>query len=265
MSTCFPSIEITAHSQQGNSHAKNEDSWGSYKNLVWVIDGASNPKTSSDEVVSFVNALNAQLKDSAANNPHASLATILAASISATAQTENVRASATVALCRFNEDNFDYLVLGDAGIVFMDANSDIKLLRDTRLQECAVEERQRYRELLKAGAAQSEIEKAHLALVEAESKLRNTTGGFWVAETDPNAACHAHQGNIENTQYPVILGTDGFIGLAKPSVLFSRTRQTESLPHKLAEVTDALLPQSGKIDDATVITVSPPSTYDRVK
>ena len=79
MSTCFPSVEITAHSQKGNSHATNEDSWGSFKNLVWVIDGASNPKTTSGEVVSFVNALNTKLKNCAANNPHASLASILAA------------------------------------------------------------------------------------------------------------------------------------------------------------------------------------------
>lgn len=265
MSTCFPSVEITAHSQKGNSHATNEDSWGSFKNLVWVIDGASNPKTTSGEVVSFVNALNTQLNNCAANNPHASLASILAASISATKQTENVRASATVALCRFNEGNFDYLVLGDAGIVFMDADSDIKLLQDTRLQECAVLERQRYRELLKAGAAQSDIDKAHLALVEAESKLRNTTGGFWVAETEPNAACHALQGRIEGARYPVVLGTDGFVGLATPSVLFSRARRAEGLPHKLAEMTETLLPQSGKIDDATVITVNLPTTYDRVK
>lgn len=265
MSASFPSIEITAHSQKGNSHALNEDSWGSYKNFVWVIDGASNPKTGSDEVVSFVNALNAQLKDCAANNPHASLATILAASISATAQTENVHASATVALCRFNEDNFDYLVLGDAGIVFEDAESDIKLLQDTRLQECAIEERKRYLDRLRAGATQDEIEKAHIALVEAESKLRNTTGGFWVAETDPNAAYHALHGNIEDAQYPVILGTDGFIGLARPSVLFSQARQAEGLPQKLAEVTDVLLPRSGKIDDATVIAVSPRTTDDRAK
>lgn len=257
MSTCFPSIEITVHSQKGNSHASNEDSWGSYKNFVWVIDGASNPRTTSDEVVSFVNALNTQLIICAASNPHASLATILAASISETAHTENVHASATVALCRFNEDNFDYLVLGDAGIVFWDADSDIKLLRDTRLQDCAVEERKRYLDLLEAGATQDEIEKAHIALVEAESKLRNTTGGFWVAETDPNAAYHALHGNIKDAQYPAILGTDGFIDLAKPSVLFSQSRQAEDLPQKLAEVTDALLPQSGKIDDATVITVSP--------
>lgn len=265
MSTCFPSVEITAHSQKGNSHATNEDSWGSYKNLVWVIDGASNPKTTSDEVVGFVNALNAQLKKCAANNPQASLATLLAASISATKQTENVRASATVALCRLNEDYFDYLVLGDAGIVFMESDGDIKLLQDTRLQGCAVVERQRYRELLRAGAAQGEIEKAHLALVEAESKLRNTTGGFWVAETEPKAACYALQGRIEGARYPVVLGSDGFVGLATPSVLFSQARRAEGLPHKLAEMTDALLPKSGKIDDATVITVNLPTTYDRVK
>lgn len=71
-------------------------------------------------------------------------------------------------------------------------------------------------------------------------------GGFWVAETDPNAAYHALLGNIEDAQYPVILGTDGFIELAKPSVLFSQARQVEDLPQKIAEVTDALLPQSGK-------------------
>lgn len=265
MNASFPSIEITAHSQKGNSHASNEDSWGSYKNFVWVIDGATNPKTTPDEVVSFVNALNAQLKDSAAKSPHASLATILAASISATAQTENVHASATVALCRFNEDNFDYLVLGDAGIVFLDADSDIKLLQDTRLQECAIEERKRYLDRLRAGTTQDEIEKAHIDLVEAESKLRNTTGGFWVAETDPNASYHALHGNIEDVHYPVILGTDGFIELANPSVLFSQACQAEGLSQKLAEVTDALLPQSGKIDDATVITVSPRATDGRVK
>ena len=96
------------------------------------------------------------------------------------------------------------------------------MIQDTRLQECAIEERQRYLKPLKAGATQDEIEKAHIDLVEAESKLRNTTGGFWVAETDPNAAYHALHGNIEDVQYPVILGTDGFIELANPSVLFHK-------------------------------------------
>ncbi|MCX4235371.1 protein phosphatase 2C domain-containing protein [Streptomyces ortus] len=99
--------------------------------------------------------------------------------------------SATVAVLRQREGFFDHLVLADSPIV-LEGRQDFSVITDLRVKEILPE--------LKAEVDQyethtAEHKEALRRLVLAQRQTRNTTTGYWVAASGPEAAEHALTGS----------------------------------------------------------------------
>lgn len=100
--------------------------------------------------------------------------------------------SSTVAILRWSDETVEALVLADSPIAVFTSTSGCEVVADTRLANARPSTPSPYRTRLRAGAGYGPDHVAALQSSAAEfSKLRNTPGGFWVAEANPKAADHA--------------------------------------------------------------------------
>lgn len=100
--------------------------------------------------------------------------------------------SAMVAVLRVQDEQAEWLVLGDGSLV-LDEGQNPLVVTDQRLKAVASEKRA----ALRAAKPGSQEERAtHTSLVEEERALRNRPGGFWVAAAEPEAAAEALTGTM---------------------------------------------------------------------
>ena len=100
--------------------------------------------------------------------------------------------SSTVALVRWDDSNFDCLVLGDSPIAVMLADGRVDVITDRRLSSIGADKRAAYRERLEAGGGFDREHTELLGRLQAEQrKYRNAPRGFWIAADDPAAADQA--------------------------------------------------------------------------
>jgi hypothetical protein len=167
-----------------------------------------------------------------------------------------------VALVRINDDELEYLILGDTTLA-VQTMTGVQVIIDDRVEKSAEPER-RQADLFPIGSPQK-----HAALVtmkHAELAVRNQPGGYWVAQADPEAASHAITGRIpaSNVARFAVL-TDGAARIVQtfdlldwPSVLdlldqrgpgevIRRVRAVES-----ADPDGARWPRNKRHDDATI-------------
>lgn len=101
-------------------------------------------------------------------------------------------ASATIAILRETDDEFEYFVLSDSTIA-IDTVDGVRIVTDDRSQRVAIAQR---RALNAAALGTPEREEALTALIDELRRLRNDKEGFWVATTDPDAARQALTGHM---------------------------------------------------------------------
>ncbi|MEU7634340.1 protein phosphatase 2C domain-containing protein [Nocardia sp. NPDC049220] len=178
-----------------------------------VLDGATAHESGTPPATNYVDHLGRELAQRLDDD--VPLSDVLRASISATAQSLDLRPgqspSSTVVLLRGAQDGVDVLVLGDsAAVVGLRDGSQVSIL-DDRIDRLSIPEATEYRARLARGTGFDTRHRELLERVQRQERVRrNRTGGFWIAEADPDAADHA----IINT-YPreifawAVAATDG--------------------------------------------------------
>ncbi|HJQ44809.1 MAG TPA: hypothetical protein VJ870_00605 [Amycolatopsis sp.] len=158
---------------------------------VIMLDGASAFVPVPVPAADYADHLGRLVAGTLTADPAADLPDVLAEAISSTAAHFDLHAgespSSTVTIARERADHLDLLVLGDNMVILPD-----EIITDDRLARLNLEPRRRYRERLAAGHGYDNQHRRmlrELQIQQAES--RNRDGGYWIAETDPEAARHA--------------------------------------------------------------------------
>jgi hypothetical protein len=181
-------------------------------NAVVLLDGATSLDPDMPSGGWYASRLAGELAGRLAGYPGTDLADLLAAAIKTVARDHDLTPgrspSSTVALLRWNDTTVEGLVLADSPIVAFTATG-ASLLADNRIEE--LPPGTGYRKQLSTGGGYGEKHLVALRkAVETTARRRNTEGGFWVAEADPEAA---HQ--AERLSWPwaslttVLMASDG--------------------------------------------------------
>jgi hypothetical protein len=121
--------------------------------------------------------------------------------------------SATVAIVREREQTWEFLVLSDTTIVF-DCYAGLQVISDDSVETVATAEIHASRA---SHAGTAEHDERVRDLIAAQRRLRNTTDGYWLAGSQPEAAEHAIAGSIKlsDVRRAAVL-TDGAARLVEP-------------------------------------------------
>lgn len=250
---------IDAASIAGSAH-ENQDAWGMRDEIFWVLDGATAPVASNKlTVVDFVRSLNEALYQHA--DTRRGLREILHRALAAIATHPATRAgfSATVAMAKYTPTGWQWLVLGDAGIVVNDSSSGLRLVSDQRPDHIAGGLRTRRKAAQSNPVAADQFEKLTVALRREEDRWRNVRGGFWVAGAVPDAAVHALEGTVRASTNMYLL-TDGVTDGLKSNYWPSTNAavadwQIHGVETSVGNMQRSLLNRYGVVDDATLMSV----------
>ncbi|MGW2660427.1 PP2C family serine/threonine-protein phosphatase [Nocardia tengchongensis] len=180
---------------------------------VIMLDGATAHDPAVPAAREYVDTLGTELH-SRIEHP-GDLRDILAEAISATADRLQLHAgsapSSTVALLRVSDDLAEILTLGDSPVVVGRADNDFDIVTDTRLGDLHLPESKQYRSRLASGTGYDETHHGLLrSLQRKQRERRNRDGGYWIAETEPDAAYRAVTASYPVESVPwVVLATDG--------------------------------------------------------
>lgn len=163
-------------------------------NAVLVLDGATTLLPGRRSGGWYATLLAGQIAGRLTGYPDMDLADLLAAAIQALAREQGLvpgdAPASTVAMVRWSDESIEGLVLGDSPIVAV-AGDGPRVLADERLATLP-RTGPGYRSRLRAGGGYGDD---HVAALRTSAvgvdRLRNTEGGYWVAEADPDAAYHA--------------------------------------------------------------------------
>ncbi|MFJ3998640.1 protein phosphatase 2C domain-containing protein [Streptomyces parvus] len=100
--------------------------------------------------------------------------------------------SATVAVVRQRDENFDHLVLADSPVV-LESHDDFTVITDLRVDSVLPDLRA---EVEQHETHTTEHKEALQRFVSAQRQMRNTKDGYWVAAASPEAADHVITGTI---------------------------------------------------------------------
>lgn len=244
----------------------NEDTFGSFNNVAWVLDGASQPaETVGDALTAkdFVEKLNVYLMEAVINNPSFSLAQLVSQAVKKVSVFwgSSQGPAATIAAVKYTKTQTQWFVLGDSFIIFKNEGV-VSLVSDERLNTVAVLERKK---VLNASPTDVNLKEYKLALYEKEQGFRNKENGYWVLANDASAPFQALTGVLAANE-PVLLGTDGFSDVFNtPSSALTPSNTYEALTSSkdasgavknVHEVLSNVVPRRYKIDDATILITS---------
>ena len=179
---------------------------------VVLLDGATSVDPDLPSGGWYASRLAGELAGRLTGYPDTDLADLVAAAIKTVARdhglTPGRSPSSTVAVLRWTDDTVEGLVLADSPIVAFTTGGP-SVLADRRIE--ALPPGGGYRQQLRSGGGYGENHLVALRkAVEVTARRRNTEGGFWVAEADPEAAHHA-----ERTTWPreslttILIASDG--------------------------------------------------------
>lgn len=222
-----PRIEIAERAGVGLTGAErpSEDYVVRTENAVALLDGATEFRANLPSGGWYAYRLARWIEANLSGTPERELAAVLADSIREVAEEHGLRArncpSSTVAILRWNEHAVDALVLADSPVVVF-TRSGHDVLSDTRLPD-----------LRDSGQLRTRAD---------VDRLRNTPGGFWVAEADPTAAEHAVRRSWRRDEVEaVLLATDGVsVGIDTYGILDWPRTLTLARGHGAASVLDAV-------------------------
>ncbi|EHR48780.1 hypothetical protein SacmaDRAFT_0479 [Saccharomonospora marina XMU15] len=191
----MPRIEIAERAGVGlaGDERPSEDYVVRTGNAVALLDGATEFRANLPSGGWYACRLARRVEANLGSAPQRELAEILADSIREVAAEHDLRPrdcpSSTVAMLRWSTRTVDALVLADSPVVvFTPSGPDV--LSDTRLTR-----------LRDSGVLRTRAD---------VNRLRNASGGFWVAEADPTAAEQALRRSWPREQVEaVLLATDG--------------------------------------------------------
>lgn len=196
MSRLVPRIDVAEQSGVGldGKPRPSEDRVIVTDHAVAVLDGVTEKRPSVRSGGWYAEHLARRIRTALTATPEAGLRAILATAIDGITTDHGLlpgRAPAsTVAMARWTPLRVDTLVLGDSPAVALTRSGGADVVADTRLDD-----------LRSAGALTTPAEVA---------RLRNTEGGFWVAEADPRAARAAYcRSWSRHDVAAVLLATDG--------------------------------------------------------
>jgi hypothetical protein len=209
-----PQIEVAEQPGVGLDGAArpSEDVVVVLDNAVIVLDGATTLREGLPSGGWYASRLAGGIAGRLSAAPDADLADVLAASIKALAReaglTPGRSPSSTVAMLRWSDRAVDALVLADSPVVAFGADGPT-VLTDDRL--AGAPRPGSYRDRLRLGGGYGDD---HLLALRTSGAvmdgLRNTDGGFWVAEADPDAAYEAHTMRWPLADvHTVLMATDG--------------------------------------------------------
>lgn len=248
-------------------------------NAVIVLDGATALEPVDIDPATYADVLGQAIAENLTHDPCADLGDAVAAAIAHTAAQLHLATgqspSSTVAILRIRDTAVDLYVLGDSPINYGSTDRGVHRLVDDRLSCVASIEQTRYTEHLRNGGGYSADHRARLiALQRAQRAVRNTPAGYWIAETDPEAA---HQG-VTATLAPsqivwAVLATDGIADHIDhntantpswptwPEIAASTTAQLKTLLDRLhawerdIDPEGCALPRAKRHDDKTVVAI----------
>ena len=182
-------------------------------NAVLLLDGATSLRPGLRGGGWYASVLAGQLAARLTGYPSMDLADLLAAAIRAVARDHDLAPgespSSTVALVRWDDKAVEGLVLADSPVVAA-TTGGVRVLADDRIVRLP-RPGPGYRDRLRAGAGYGEDHVTALTTAAASfGRLRNTAGGFWVAEADPDAAYEARRASWPRAAVDkVLLASDG--------------------------------------------------------
>lgn len=242
---------------------------------VIVLDGATAFEPVDVDPGTYAETLGQAIAERVDQAPD--IATAVAEAISATTVVlgldNTASPSSTVTVLRAQGDHADLYVLGDSPIYYGTAKQSARLT-DTRLADLPLIERDRYKAALAAGAGYDEQHGETLAALQrAQRRHRNVRGGYWIAETNPDAAREglAVTLSAEHIEWAV-LATDGAADLIShhehpqwPEIAHDDDAALSELLDHLHRWEDdhdphgQLLPRSKRHDDKTLAAI--PSVF----
>lgn len=161
---------------------------------VILLDGATNLVPGRRSGGWYAERLCVALESVLAADPHAALTTVLERGIAEVTERYELvpgqAPSSTVAMLRTGEQHVDALVLADSPVVVR-TDGGIEVLADERLGNLPRANGGYRQRLAEGGGFGPEHLEALRSGVARTARLRNTEGGFWVAEADPAAAGQA--------------------------------------------------------------------------
>ncbi|HEV7648341.1 MAG TPA: hypothetical protein VGP26_09290 [Actinophytocola sp.] len=182
-------------------------------NAVVVLDGATTLRPGLRSGGWYAGLLAGALAARLTGYPDMDLADLLAAAIRSTARDHGLAPgespSSTVALVRWDEAVVEGLVLADSPVAVETAGG-VSTLEDDRIAKLP-RPGGTYRDRLRGGEGYGADHVAALRTsATAVGRLRNTEGGFWVAEADPDAAYEARRATWPRADVRrILLASDG--------------------------------------------------------
>lgn len=182
-------------------------------NAVVLLDGATSLRPGLRSGGWYASLLAGQLAGRLTGYPAMDLADLLAAAIRAVARDHGLAPgespSSTVAVVRWDDDVVEGLVLADSPIA-VETTSGVRVLEDERIANLR-RPGPGYRARLREGGGYGEEHVTALrTAATAVGRYRNTEGGFWVAEADPDAAYEARRATWPRADVTrLLLASDG--------------------------------------------------------
>lgn len=265
-------MRVVSASEPGTPGRDNEDWVSTTSHVVAVLDGATaRTETGCRHGVAwYATQLGAAVSKLAAD-PGVPLRVALAKAISDVARlhpgcdlTHPGTPSAAAGIIRVTPATVEYLVLGDVTVA-ADVDGTVVAVADDRVSRTAQAERA---EADRWPIGAPEKTAAMLAMKHVELAARNRPGGYWVAETDPQAAGHALVGEWPRDRVRrVAVVTDGaaravafglmtvgdmlhLLDVHGPAALVDQVRAAER-----SDPTGLRWPRNKASDDATVVYV----------
>ena len=256
MSDRLSLTHVTGLSIVGTEHEQ-QDTWDEAGELAWVLDGATRfTSKESTQVTDWVSRLNSAIKTSYRNTPEATLNDILAdAILSAATDGSTFHPSATVAMVRFIEGDAEWLVLGDAAVLISSRNGQVTWAQDRRISRVGMEVREARREARHAGD-ERRASTLTIDLLRLEDDHRNKKGGFWVAQTNPDAAYQAISGMTRQATSAILM-SDGVANEIRLGHLGSFEKASERASQEpesvMQELRSLLVNRGAPINNITMV------------
>lgn len=245
------------------------------EHAVILLDGATAFEPVDLDPATYAETLGQQIADHL--DDRREIAAAVAEAIRATVDTlhldNEASPSSTVTILRTRGNQADLYVLGDSPIYY-GTGTTVNRLTDPRLADLPLSERGQYKAALQAGAGYDDNHRATLAALQrSQRRYRNAPGGYWIAETNPDAAFEGVSVTLPADRvHWAVLATDGATDPIEhhqqPSwseiAHYDDRALSELLDHlhRWEDNTDPagqLLPRSKRHDDKTVAAV--PSVF----
>lgn len=194
-------MRVSLATESGRRDGRNEDWVGATSQLAIVLDGLSEGAETGcmHGTPWFVQQLGSRLI-TLAGDPERSLVSALEEAIIDVADSHSETCNlkhpgspcTTVAMLREDNAVLEYLVLSDSMIV-IDKSDGLLIVTDRSVETVATNETEAAYSVSAHDATHSDL---HHAVINAQQRVRNQPGGYWVAQVDPSAAKHARTGTV---------------------------------------------------------------------